>query len=136
MVTAVDSSVIFDFILGDPVFGLLSRDALQTSVATGRVIACDVVWAEVAGYLRSGVPEEMLHELGIEFSPLSVEAAIEAGSAWRGYRRAGGQRSRMAAGFIIGAHALCQADRLLTRDRGFYRTYFRHLRVLDASHGR
>jgi len=39
----------------------------------------------------------------------------------------------VAADFLIGAHALRQADRLLTRDHGFYRTCFNGLRVLDPS---
>lgn len=49
------------------------------------------------------------------------------------YRKSGGSRERVIADFMIGAHALANADRLLTRDRGFYRKYFKQLRVLDPS---
>ena len=40
---------------------------------------------------------------------------------------------RIVPDFIIGAHARQQSDRLLTRDRGFYRSWFAGLTVLDPT---
>jgi len=134
VITAIDSNVLLDFLNRDPELGVLSRDALRSCAAGGQLLICDVVWAEVAGCFSSfSAFREMLEDLEIEFSPLTLESAFEAGASWKAYRARGGPRTRVAADFLIGAHAVHQADRLLTRDYGFYRTYFKHLSILDPS---
>ena len=97
-------------------------------------MACDVVWAEVAaGFPDSAAASAALDRLGVRFSALDATAAQAAGEAWRNYRRRGGSRDRVIADVLVGAHAAAVADRLLTRDRGFHRTCFRDLTIVDPS---
>ena len=136
MITAVDTNVLVDVFGADPIFGPASKDTIRRSLAEGRLIACDVVWAEVAGVFPSAtLAREALQHLGVDFGVLTIESALAAGAAWKVYRQRGGRRDRVIADFLVGAHALAHADRLLTRDRGFYRTYFKRLKVLDPSEG-
>jgi predicted nucleic acid-binding protein len=134
MITAVDTSVLLDIFGADPSFGPRSREALRRCMAEGGVIACAIVWAEVAASFPSGIAAgEAMSRLGVELGPLERDAALRAGAAWKLYRARGGTRARVIADFLIGAHALTHAERLLTRDRGFYRSYFRGLVVLDPT---
>lgn len=134
VITAVDSNILFDVFGADSAFGPASANALRAALAGGRLVACEVVWAEVGGSFPSATAAQAACErLNLEFSPLTLEAALEAGIAWKAYRQRGGTRTRVAADFLIGAHALCQADRLLTRDRGFYRDCFKRLSVIEPS---
>jgi len=134
VITAVDTSVLLDVFGADREFGARSASALRRCIAEGGVIACEVVWAETgASFAESKAAEAALRRLRVDFSALDGSAALLAGRAWRSYRKAGGSRERVIADFLIGAHALGNADRLLTRDRGFYRRYFKRLRVLDPS---
>jgi len=136
MITAVDTSVLLDVFLADPEYGPASQRALRASALQGRLVACDVVWAETgAAFPDADGAEAAFTRLGLEFEPLSSEAALRAGQLWKAWRAAGGKRERVVADFLIGAHALVQADRLLTRDRGFYRKWLSGLVVIDPSTG-
>ena len=136
MISAIDTNVLLDVLEDDPVFLEPSLGALRACEVEGRLIACDVVWAEVGARFPSAEQlRDVMDRVGVAFSSLSVEAALEAGTAWSRYRQRGGSRSRVVADFLIGGHAQIQADRLVTRDRGFYRTYFADLAVLDPSTG-
>jgi predicted nucleic acid-binding protein len=134
MITAVDSNVLLDVLGADPTFGPASANALRTALREGQLLACEVVWAEVVGsFVSAAAAQDALKFLNLEFSGLTIEAALEAGIAWKAYRARGGLKTRVAADFLIGAHALCQADRLLTRDRGFYRAHFKRLTIVDPT---
>lgn len=134
---AVDSSVLLDVLTADPDFGSSSREALRRAYDAGALIACDIVWSEV----RAHFPEEAdfratLATLGVVYEPLRQEAAELAGALWREYclavRRR--DRDRIVADFLIGAHAQFQADALLMRDRGFFGSRFKGLRLIDPTH--
>jgi predicted nucleic acid-binding protein len=132
VITAVDTNVLLDVFLADPRFVTRSRDLLRRCAREGVIVACDIVWAEIGAHFdSSGASDRTLEDLGIAFSPLAPEAASFAGRRFREYRRRGGRRTRIVPDFLIGSHALHQADRLLSRDRGFYRTYFKRLSLLD-----
>jgi hypothetical protein len=134
MITAVDSNILLDVLGADLTFGPSSAHALRTTVRQGQLLACEVVWAEVAGsFASAAAAQNALKLLNLDFSPLTVETALEAGIAWKAYRSRGGPKTRVTADFLIGAHALLKADRLLTRDRGFYRSYFKRLTIVDPA---
>lgn len=134
MITAVDTSVLLDVFGADSEFGVRSAQALRDCIAEGQVIACDIVWAETsASFAEPTAAEAALARLRIDFSALDGATSLAVGQSWSAYRRAGGSRERVIADLLIGAHALANADRLLTRDRGFYRRYFEQLPILDPS---
>ena len=134
MITAVDTNILIDVFAADPKFGQLSAQALRSSLEQGAVTACAIVWAETA----TAFPQEALFLdrmaiLGVDYSEFSQDSALMAAKAWRRYRKAGGARKRVVADFLIGAHAKTQCDRLLTRDRGFYKRYFNDLVIIDPT---
>jgi predicted nucleic acid-binding protein len=133
MVTAIDSSVLIDVLLDDPEFCANSKAALRQASAEGSLILCEVVLAEVTPVIGAANLEEFLHDWNLTFSPSSAKSAVLAGDMFNAYLQRGGKRGRVVPDFLIAAHAQLHANRLLARDCGFYRDYFKKLRLWDPS---
>lgn len=133
MITAVDSCILFDLFSPDVDLRRRARLALEDADSAGRLVICEVVYAELRPLFRSTVElDDTLTQLHVCFTPSSAHSAAAAGEAWGNYRRRGGPRGRLIADFLVGAHALIHADRLLTRDKRFYSGCFRHLRLVGT----
>ena len=129
MTTAVDTNVLVDVIFHDEHYETQSIEWLQNARAQGPVIICEVVYAElVASFPNRAALDGWLQARDLTLSPINLDIAYEAGLRWAWYRRAGGPRTRILPDFLIGAHAHVLADRFLTRDQGFYSTYFPELK--------
>jgi len=107
-----------------------------------------------AGFDSDQTLVRFLGELGVQLDPFSSEALWHAGQAWRRYTRGRGRqvqcpqcgrrfdvrcpvcrssivwRQHVIADFLIGGHAIAQAGALITRDPGYYRTYFPELKLI------
>lgn len=131
MITFVDTNVLFDVFLPDPEWGEKSKEALEAAYEAGSLIINEIIYAELASqFPDKPLLDRTLDVLGIQILFLDLECAYAAGEKWKSYLPAGGKRNRVPADFLIAAHAEMRGDRLLTRDRGFYRKYFENLPVV------
>ena len=129
MITAVDTSVLLDVFLPDKRHGPTSKERLRDAYDRGVILICDIVYAELVPAFNDRTKlDEALRQISVTISPINTTIAYEAGLRWLRYRQDGGPRSRIISDFLIGAHAVTLADTFLTRDRGFYPTYFPELR--------
>lgn len=132
MITALDTNVLLDILTRSSQFAHASMEALLRADAHGALVIGEIVYSEL-GAAFSGDTARLsgfLQDAGIRLAPSTPATFIEAGRRFRLYRDAGGPRRRILPDFLIGAHAVFHAERLLTRDRGFYRSYFSDLNVL------
>ena len=134
---SIDSSVLID-LLGNDVRADAAEASLRTALHVGPVAVCEVVISEVTAGLGHGSEmADAIEEMGIHFLPLELRSAVRAGEMQRRYkerllRQGDAPRiRRTVADFLVGAHALLQCGGgLITRDAGFFRDYFKGLKVI------
>jgi predicted nucleic acid-binding protein len=98
----------------------------------GELVINPVVYAELAvGYAAREHLEDLLVRGRLQREAIPWDAAYIAGHAYVTYRRRGGRRNLPLPDFFIGAHAAVRGYALLTRDRGYYATYFPTLKIIS-----
>lgn len=133
MTTAVDSNVLIDVIGRPNEFTDAAIASLDAALQKGGLLVCPVVVAETANHFPSGeVLRATFHAMHLEMRPFDWLDLHRAGAAYVNYcRRSRASKQRMLADFLVAAHAFTHADALLTRDRGYYRSYFPKLALIE-----
>ena len=134
---AIDTSVLID-LLGDDAMAAAAETCLRKALAAGPVVMCDVVVSEITAGLGHGAEiMDVVEEMGMSYLAVERKSAIRAGEMQRRYKermhaqnRSADPLQRTVPDFLVGAHALLQCSALITRDAGFFRDYFKGLKVI------
>jgi len=154
VIAAIDTNVLLDILIPDETYLPSSKKVLDEYFRSGQLIISEIVYAELASQFPSHKElMDFFADTHIRLIHSNEKTLHLAGERWKLYvkkRRLQLQcpqcgheqavicpechypiaiRNRILGDFIIGAHALVNADLLLSRDRGFYRTYFKDLRI-------
>lgn len=136
MLLGVDSSVLLGVLQDKERYGSWLELMLDLH-RRAQLVVCDVVYAEIAGLYRAEAElQRDLQLLGLSYDAIRSETAFLAGQIYLAYRRAGGPRNNLVPDFLVGAHAIRQTDGLLATDRGYLRTYFKGLKILQPDDAR
>ncbi len=155
MTVAVDTNILFDILLPDPMHVKQSLSRLNLYSKKHRLVISEIVYGELASqFHEQDILLQFLSDTGICLVCSGPDALWAAARAWKYYTEnrtpdfqckacgklqalectecsnAIASRQHILPDFLIGGHALFHAAFLLTRDRGFYKRYFPELQLL------
>lgn len=156
MITAVDTNVLLDLLIPDSPFAGQAESSLTRAQADGTLVISEIVFAELAVNFPSATRlTAFLDDVRIRLRPTEPRGLVAASEAWKAYAsrrrrslhcpRCGAtspvrcpscghaiaSRQHILTDFLVGGHATVHADRLLTRDLGYFRRYFPDLPIVE-----
>ncbi|MBI5639801.1 MAG: type II toxin-antitoxin system VapC family toxin [Nitrospirae bacterium] len=159
MITAVDTNILLDILIPGETHSESSKRLLDRHLASGKLILCEVVFAELAARFPSEQELKLfLAETGMRLVPSNEKSLHIAGMRWAEFAKKS-RKDRFSCGncgtvfeaacpkcktvlakrqlvlgdFLIGAHAVVHADCLLSRDLGVYKNNFRDLKIVSSA---
>ena len=161
MINSVDTNILLDILIPNTTQVQSSLQCLSNIDSSDELIISETVFAELsAQFLSFNDLNKFLRDTGIALVHSNENSLFEASRAWKKYserkkntivcpscgkkqtlscstcstcQKAISFRQHILSDFLIGAHAKIQADRLISRDRGFYRSYFKDLKILTPN---
>ena len=121
----VDSNVILDLFLDDPVWADWSERILERYLVRSILYINPIIYSEVS--IAFNLIEDLeaaIARTGFQMLEIPKEALFLAGKVFLKYRKRGGVKSSPLPDFYIGAQAAVLDLQLITRDISRYRSYF------------
>jgi predicted nucleic acid-binding protein len=158
LISAVDTNILFDILIPGEPHAESSKRLLDKHLAGGKLILCEVVFAELAARFPSEKELKLfLADTGMRLVPSNEKSLHIAGMRWAEYARQSRRnyfscpecgksftvscpyckaavirRQIVLSDFLIGAHALVHSDCLLSRDLGIYKNNFHNLKIVSS----
>ncbi|MBN1929139.1 MAG: type II toxin-antitoxin system VapC family toxin [Chlorobiaceae bacterium] len=127
----VDSNIILDLFLDDPVWADWSEAALSDYAVRTPLFINPVIYSEISiGFNKIEELEAALSKSGLRMLDIPKEALFLAGKVFLNYRKHKGEKCSPLPDYFIGAHAAVSGLDLITRDKNRYQKYFPTVRII------